>query len=46
MLHRDLKNVLQDVEYLRELGIIDVDQAGDKKISFVHFDKISFEVVI
>jgi predicted transcriptional regulator len=23
---RDLKNVLQDVSYLRELGIIDVDQ--------------------
>ena len=46
MLHRDLKNVLQDVEYLRELGIIDVDQTGDKKIPFVHFDKISFEVAI
>jgi predicted transcriptional regulator len=46
MLRRDLKNVLQDVEYLRELGIIDVDQTGDKKIPFVHFDKISFEVAI
>jgi predicted transcriptional regulator len=46
MLDRDLKNVLQDVEYLRELGIIDVEHAGDKKIPFVHFDKISFEVTI
>ena len=46
MLHRDLKNVLQDVEYLRELGIIDVDETGDKKIPLVRFDKISFEVAI
>jgi len=46
MLHRDLKNVLQDIEYLRELGIIEVEQTRDKKIPFVHFDKISFEVAI
>ena len=46
MLERDLKNVLQDVEYLRELGIIDVEETGDKKIPFVRFDKISFEVAI
>jgi predicted transcriptional regulator len=46
MLHRDLKNVLQDIAYLRELGIIDVDETGDKKIPFVRFDKISFEIAI
>ncbi len=46
MLNRDLKNVLQDVEYLKELGIIEVDETGDKKIPFVRFDKISFEVAI
>jgi predicted transcriptional regulator len=31
ILHRDLKNVLQDVAYLQELGIIEVTDTGDKK---------------
>jgi predicted transcriptional regulator len=46
LLHRDLKNVLQDVEYLRGVGIIDVQETGDKKVPLVRFDKITFEVAI
>jgi predicted transcriptional regulator len=43
---RDLKNVLQDVSYLRELGIIDVIELGDKKVPEVHYDVLTFEVAI
>jgi predicted transcriptional regulator len=43
---RDLKNVLQDVSYLRELGIIDVVDLGDKKVPKVHYDVLAFEVAI
>lgn len=46
MVNRDLKNVLQDVAYLRELGIIDVIETDDKKIPSVRYDKISLEVAI
>lgn len=46
LLHRDLKNVLQDVSYLQEMGIVDVTETGDKKIPQVGFDRISFEIVI
>ena len=31
ILHRDLKNVLQDVAYLQELGIIEVTDKGIKR---------------
>jgi predicted transcriptional regulator len=46
ILHRDLKNVLQDIAYLQELGIIEVTDAKDKKIPHFRYDKISFEVAI
>jgi predicted transcriptional regulator len=46
ILHRDLKNVLQDVAYLQELGIIEVTDTGDKKIPQFRYDKILFEVAI
>jgi predicted transcriptional regulator len=46
LLNRDLKNVLQDVSYLNELGIIEVTKTGNKKIPQFHYDKISFEVAI
>jgi len=41
-----LKNVLQDVAYLQELGIIEVIDTGDRKIPQFRYDKISFEVAI
>ena len=46
MLHRDLKNVLQDVEYLRELGILEVEELDDKKVPRMDYDKITFEVAV
>jgi predicted transcriptional regulator len=46
MLHRDLKNVLQDVEYLRELGVLEVEETNDRKIPRVEYDKIALEVAV
>jgi len=46
MLHRDLKNVLQDVEYLRELGVLEVEEHDDRKVPRMDYDKISFEVAV
>jgi predicted transcriptional regulator len=44
--HRDLKNVLQDLAYLKQLGLVEVTETADKKVPAVHFDKIAFEVAI
>lgn len=46
ILHRDLKNVLQDIIYLQELGLVDVTETTGKKIPHVRYDKIAFEVAI
>jgi len=46
ILHRDLKNVLQDIIYLQELGLVDVTETTDRKIPHVRYDKIAFEVAI
>jgi predicted transcriptional regulator len=46
LVHRDLKNVLQDLAYLQELGLVEVTETADKKVPAVHFDKIAFEVAI
>lgn len=46
ILDRDLKNVLQDISFLEELGIIDVTHTGEKKIPRFQYDRISFEVTI
>lgn len=44
--HRDLKNVLQDLAFLKELGLVEVTETADKKVPAVHFDKIAFEIAI
>lgn len=46
MLHRDIKNVLQDLPYLQELGLVVITDAREKKIPRVSYDKIAFEVAI
>jgi predicted transcriptional regulator len=46
ILNRDLKNVLQDVAYLADLGIVKVEETKDKKIPSVAYDRITFEVAI
>jgi predicted transcriptional regulator len=46
ILDRDLKNVLQDIAFLEELGIIGVKRTGEKKVPRFQYDRISFEVAI
>lgn len=46
MLNRDLKNVLQDIAYLKELGLVEVSETKDKKIPTVTYNRIAFEVAI
>ena len=46
MVHRDIKNVLQDLSYLQELGLVDITETKDKKIPRVEYDKIALEVAI
>ncbi len=46
IVHRELKNVLQDLTYLRQLGLVEITETKDKKTPHVSFDKIAFEVAI
>jgi predicted transcriptional regulator len=49
MLGRDMKNVTQDLEYLKEVGLVDVKRTGEKReriIPEVNYDKIDLEIAI
>jgi len=46
MVDRDLKNVLQDVGYLHDIGMIDITETEDKKVPTVDYDVLSLEVAI
>ncbi len=46
MVDRDLKNVLQDLSYLQELGIVAVTDTGMKKVPHFDYDRISIEVAV
>lgn len=46
MVKRELKNVLQDLTYLQALGLVEIKETKDKKIPFVDYSKIAFEVAI
>jgi predicted transcriptional regulator len=46
MVDRDIKNVLQDIAYLQELGLVEITETKDKKVPRVDYDKIAFEVAI
>lgn len=50
MLHRNLKNVSDDVHYLAGLGLIELERATangrDKTVPFVHYDKIMLEIPV
>jgi predicted transcriptional regulator len=43
---RDIKNVLHDLTYLKELGLVDITETRDKKVPQVSYDKIALEVAI
>lgn len=46
MVKKDLKNVLQDLTYLRELGLVEIKETKDKKIPIVDYTRIALEVAI
>ena len=46
MVDRDLKNVLQDISYLHELGIVAITKTGVKKVPHFDYDRISIEVTV
>lgn len=46
MVERDLKNVLQDLSYLQDLGIVSVTDTGMKKVPHFDYDRISIEVAV
>ena len=46
IVNRDIKNVLQDLSYLQELGLVEIVKTKDKKIPHVEYDKIVLEVAI
>jgi predicted transcriptional regulator len=46
MVDRDLKNVLQDVGYLHDIGMVDITETADKKIPTVGYDILTVEVAI
>lgn len=50
MLHRNLKNVSDDVHYLAGLGLIELEKAKtngrEKTVPSVHYDKIMLEIPV
>ncbi len=50
MLHRNLKNVSDDVHYLAGLGLIELERAKsngrEKTVPLVHYDKILLEIPV
>lgn len=46
ILDRDLKNVLEDLSYLQELGIVAMTKTGTKKVPHFDYDRISIEVAV
>ena len=46
MVGRDIKNVLEDLAYLQEIGLVEITETRNKRIPHVDYDKIAFEVAI
>jgi len=46
VVNRDIRNVLQDLDYLQELGLVEITETRNKKIPHVEYEKIAFEVAI
>lgn len=48
-LGRDIKNVTQDLEYLREIGLVEMKRTSEKReriIPEVNYDKIDLEIAV
>ena len=46
MLHRDIKNVIQDVEYLHNLGLVELKETEKKTTPTVNYEKILLEIAV
>jgi len=46
MLHRDIKNVIQDVEYLHNIGFVELEKTEEKTIPKVKYEKILLEIAV
>lgn len=46
LLKRDIKNVAEDVKYLRQLGFIEVKGTEKKTMPVITYDKINLEIAI
>ncbi|MBI4690422.1 MAG: hypothetical protein HY754_09185 [Nitrospirae bacterium] len=46
ILHRDIKNVIQDLEYLHNLGLVELKETEKKTIPKVNYEKILLEIAV
>ena len=46
ILHRDIKNVIQDVEYLHNIGLVELEETKEKTIPKVKYEKILLEIAV
>ena len=46
MAKRDVKNVMDDVKYLEQVGLIERKEAGKRTEISVTYDKLSFEMAV
>ncbi len=46
MLKRDIKNVAEDVKYLRQIGFIEVKGVEKKTMPIITYDKINLEIAV
>ena len=46
MLHRDIKNVIQDIEYLHNMGLVELKETDEKTIPNVNYEKILLEIAV
>lgn len=46
MLKRDIKNVAEDVKYLRQIGFIEVKSVEKKTMPIITYDKINLEIAV
>ena len=49
ILKRDAKNVTQDLEYLKDIGLVEIKRTKEKKertIPQVNYDKIDLEIAV
>jgi predicted transcriptional regulator len=46
ILKRDLKNVLQDIEYLKQAGLVEIEETENRKIPHVEYDRITLDLAV